>query len=144
MLYFLFYLFFKYFIYLLLETGEGREKERERNISVWLPLAHPLLGTWPATKACAMTGNRTSYLSVCRPGLNPLSHTSQGLHFLFSCFILPSMEIGIIWVALQSPDHLLVLVRHSTKICAMLNKQAHKITKVKHVVWRGQGCTNRR
>ena len=24
----------------------GREKERERNISVWLPLEHPLLGTW--------------------------------------------------------------------------------------------------
>ena len=32
------------FIYLFLEGGEGREKERERNINVWLPLAHPLLG----------------------------------------------------------------------------------------------------
>ena len=35
--------FFKRF-YLFLEGGEGREKERERNINVWLPLAHPLLG----------------------------------------------------------------------------------------------------
>ena len=26
--------------------GEG---ERERNISVWLPLARPILGTWPPT-----------------------------------------------------------------------------------------------
>ena len=34
---------FKYLIYLFLERGEGREKER--NINVWLPLAHPLLGT---------------------------------------------------------------------------------------------------
>ena len=29
--------------------GKGRRK-RERNISVWLPLVHPLLGTWPATQ----------------------------------------------------------------------------------------------
>ena len=34
-------------ISLFLERGEGRRKERERNINVWLPLKHPLLGTWP-------------------------------------------------------------------------------------------------
>ena len=45
------------FIYLFLERGESREKERERNINVWLPLTHPLLGTWLATQACALTGN---------------------------------------------------------------------------------------
>ena len=32
------------FIYLFLERGGGREKERERNISVWLPLMHPPTG----------------------------------------------------------------------------------------------------
>ena len=47
----------KDFIYLLLERREGREKERERNINVWLPLMHPLLGTWPATQAYVLTGN---------------------------------------------------------------------------------------
>ena len=36
--------FFKDFIYLFLERGEGRAKDRERNINVWLPLEHPLLG----------------------------------------------------------------------------------------------------
>ena len=36
---------------------EGREKERERNISVRLPLARPLLGSLLATQACALTGN---------------------------------------------------------------------------------------
>ena len=46
---------FKDFIYLFLE----RQEERERNISVWLPLAYPLLGTWLATQACALTWNRT-------------------------------------------------------------------------------------
>ena len=30
--------FFIDFTYLFLERGGGREKERERNISVWLPL----------------------------------------------------------------------------------------------------------
>ena len=38
------------FIYLFLERGEGREKERERNISVWLPLTCPYweLGLQPS------------------------------------------------------------------------------------------------
>ena len=46
------------FIYFRERGGEGeRERERESNISVWLPLTHPLLGTWPATQACALTGN---------------------------------------------------------------------------------------
>ena len=40
-----------------LERGEGRDKERERNINAWLPLTCPTLGTWPATQACALTGN---------------------------------------------------------------------------------------
>ena len=62
-------------MYLFLERGEGREKERERNFSVWLPLTHPQLGTWPTTQVCALTGNRTSDPLV-QPGLSPLSHTS--------------------------------------------------------------------
>ena len=33
--------FLKDFIYLFLERGERKEKERERNINVWLPLMHP-------------------------------------------------------------------------------------------------------
>ena len=45
---------------------------------MWLRLMCPLLGTWPATQACALTGNQTSNPLVCRLALNPLSHTSQG------------------------------------------------------------------
>ena len=55
-----------------------RDTERERNISVWLPLVHPQLGTRPTTQACALTGNQTSDPLVHRLSLNPLSHTSQG------------------------------------------------------------------
>ena len=45
--------FFKF----IFREREGREKERERNISVWLTFKWPPLGTWPATQACALTGN---------------------------------------------------------------------------------------
>ena len=71
-------LFFKDFIYLFLERREGREKKKERNINVWLPLKHPTLGTWPTIQECALTGNRTGDLLVHRPKLNPLSYISQG------------------------------------------------------------------
>ena len=75
--------FFKDFIYLLLERREGKQKERERNINVWLHLASPLLGAWPATQACALTGNWTCYpILVHRPTPNPLSHTSQAINKL--------------------------------------------------------------
>ena len=40
----LFLIFFKDFIYLFLERGEGKEKEKERTINVWLPLMLPFLG----------------------------------------------------------------------------------------------------
>ena len=69
------------FTYLFLDRGEGREKER--NINVWLPLVRPLLGTWPETQACVLTGNQTGDLLVHQPAPNPLSHTSQkGLSIL--------------------------------------------------------------
>ena len=69
---------FKDFIYLFLERGEGKEKGRERNINVWLPLSRLLLGTWPPTQVCALTGNCTSDPLLHRLALNPLNHTSQG------------------------------------------------------------------
>ena len=79
--------FLKYFTYLFLDRGEGKEKEKDRNINVWLPLACPRLETWLATQACALTGNRTGNPLVCKPALNPLSHSSRGL-FPF-CLIPP-------------------------------------------------------
>ena len=44
---------------------------------MWLLLASPHRGTWPAPQACALTGNRTGDPLVCRLALSPLSHTSQ-------------------------------------------------------------------
>ena len=74
-------LFFKDFIYLFLDAGKGR-RHRERNINVWLPVERPLLGTWPTTQACALTGKQTGAPLVHRLVLNPLSHTSQDYHSL--------------------------------------------------------------
>ena len=67
-----------YFIF----RGEGTEEERGRNINMWLPVTRPLLGTWPSTQACALTGNQTGDPLVHRLALNPLSHISQGSHVL--------------------------------------------------------------
>ena len=51
------------------------EGEKHQNVDA----SHiPLLGTWPATQARALSGNQTRDPLVRRPALNPLSHTSQG------------------------------------------------------------------
>ena len=62
----------------------GRETWMCERNSDWLPPARFHLGTWPTTQACAPTANQTSDLSVHRPALNTLSHTSQGekIHLL--------------------------------------------------------------
>ena len=64
---FLFYFFMILFIYFL---ERGKEGKRERNINVWLPLTRPLLGTWPTTQACALTGNWTGNSLIRGPVLN--------------------------------------------------------------------------
>ena len=61
------FFYFKDFIYLFLGRRERRKKERERNIDVqeihWSIVSQaPLLGTWPTTQACALTGNWTGDL----------------------------------------------------------------------------------
>ena len=50
--------FQKDFYLFTLERGEGKEKERERNISVRLPLTPPT-GDLARDQACVLTGDRT-------------------------------------------------------------------------------------
>ena len=85
--YFLFKNVFKRF-YLFLERGEGREKERGRNINVWLSAACLSPGTWPTVQARALTGTRTGEPLARRLALNLLSHTSQGCILLFKKSLL--------------------------------------------------------
>ena len=44
-----------------------------------LPLARPLLGSWPATQACVLTGNRTRDPLLCRLGTQSTQPHQQGL-----------------------------------------------------------------
>ena len=76
---------------LLLESGEGREKGRKRNISV---KDKHQLRIHPATQACALTGNWTSDLLLCGTMLNQLSHTGQGwfCHFLHKSYIFKTFK----------------------------------------------------
>ena len=69
--------FFKKKLFIFRERVREGETEGE-NINVWVPLMCPLLGTWPETQACALTGNQTGDPLVRRLALNALSHTSQG------------------------------------------------------------------
>ena len=63
---------------------------------MWLPLTRPLLGTGPATQACALTGNPAGDPLVCRLALSPLSHASQGtdddLYFTFCLTLFPELD----------------------------------------------------
>ena len=52
----LYFLLFKDFIYLFLERRKGREKERERNINVWLPLTGPHQGPGPQPRQVPWLG----------------------------------------------------------------------------------------
>ena len=61
-----------------------------------LPLTRPQLGIWPTTQARALPGNQTSDLSVCRPALSSLSHTSQGCNaFLKVECVYKAIEIVV-------------------------------------------------
>ena len=74
--------FCKDFINLLLEGKGGRKRRRETSVCGCLSHAPPL-GTWPATQACAPTGNRTCDPLVHRLALNPLSHSGQDCKIKF-------------------------------------------------------------
>ena len=55
------------------EEGEGGKHQCEKEHQLPASRTPPARGL-----ACAPTGNGTGDLSVHRPALNPLSHTSQG------------------------------------------------------------------
>ena len=59
------------YLFIFREKGKEREREGEKHQCVVTSHLYPL-GTWPATQACARTGNQTCDLLVRRPELNPL------------------------------------------------------------------------
>ena len=93
---FSFFSFLKILFIYFRERKGGRK--RERNINVQLPLMCPLLGTWSATQAHALTGNRTSDLSA----RNPLSHTSEGNYYCFNFPLFCFPDYVYFWQAIIS------------------------------------------
>ena len=73
--------FLKDFINFIFRLGEGREKERERNINVWLPLMHPLLGTWPITWACVLDWEAKQWPFGSQAGTQSTEPHQLGLFF---------------------------------------------------------------
>ena len=74
------------------------KKERERNINVrekhqLVALIHA--STKHATQVCALTGNQTGNLSLCRMTPNQLSHTSQGSYPKFLKIFINKNELHI-------------------------------------------------
>ena len=95
--------FLRFTLFYFIFRQRGREGETERN-NVWLPLMHPLLGTWPTTQARVLTGNRTSDLLVRRLALNPLSNTSQGYKrewILVFLFLHEAVQTQYEWTCLS-------------------------------------------
>ena len=72
-----FNIFFFKILFIFRQRGREGERDGEKHQCV-VASCTSLLGIWSATQACALTGNRTGNPLVCRPALNPLSHTSQG------------------------------------------------------------------
>ena len=75
-------IYFKDFIYLFLERGEVREKERERNTNVWLPLTCPP-GDLARNPGLCPDWESNWQPSGSQPMLNLLSYPSQGLYEYF-------------------------------------------------------------
>ena len=51
-------IFKRFYLFIFRERGREGERQGEKQQCV-LPLEHPLVGTWPTTQACALTGNQT-------------------------------------------------------------------------------------
>ena len=71
-------LFFLRFYLFILEREEGKEKERERNINVWLPSTCPLTGDLACNPGMCPDWESIGDPLIPRPALSPLSHSSQG------------------------------------------------------------------
>ena len=85
-----------YFLNLFLERGGGGERERERE-KYQLAVFHTRQpGAKPATQTCALIGNQTGDLLLCKMMPNPLSLISQGCstHLCIHWLILVSALMG--------------------------------------------------
>ena len=78
----LFPFIFKNSVYLFLERGEGREKDRERNINAWLPIAYPNWGP-------VLQPRHVSWLGIKLVTLwYPVQHSIHLSHNSYGCMLV--------------------------------------------------------
>ena len=86
--------FKKDFIYFSLEGKGGRKRGRER--LMWESLSFVLTRDWTVSQACALTGNRTGGLSLCRMTPNSTEpHWSDAFWLFFTGYFKHSC--GLTW-----------------------------------------------
>ena len=91
---------FKVYLFIFRERGwEGERKGEKhwckRETHITCPSYAPQLRTKPAPQTCALTGNGTGDLLVCRTLLH--CHSAQGLHWLYhgQRFALPILSFSV-------------------------------------------------
>ena len=75
-------LFFKRFYLFISERGEGREKERERNIN-WLPLAHASVGDWTCSPSMCPDWESNWWPFALQDGTQPTEPCWPGPRYYF-------------------------------------------------------------
>ena len=81
----------RFYLFYFLERGDGREKERQRNINVWLPLTWPPTGDLACNPGMCPDWESNWWPFGSQLELNPLSYTSQGplTTFYHLCYLFP-------------------------------------------------------
>ena len=105
-------LFKKDFIYVFLEKREGRDKKRERNINVWLPLLHPQPGTWPRSQACALDGELNQRPFHLQAGTQSTQPHQPGLKSIPSNNIFPIIRIPVFCLLVCRVPYILAFLGH--------------------------------
>ena len=132
-------LFLRFF--LLLERGEGREKEGERNMKVWLPLTCPLTGTWPAPQAYTPLGIQMATLlfSGCIQSTEPhqpgLEFCSQLSLLFINHPLTPKLRntVGIHWLG-ASVHHSVIHKQN------LLSNGALTVKTTTYPIWKAPIC----
>ena len=100
---------------------------------MWLSLERPLLGTWTATQACALTGNWTSDPLVHSLVLNSLSHTSQGSLLIFKACQFMTKIAKLRWALYSS-------ISNSEASLLNFRKHCYDFTSPHHKLFPDPGC----